>query len=143
IDLDEVDADRLEADQRLTPPGLGARELFEAHHLGAAGLVDADGLHGRRRVIAPARACARAASGLAHRQTSTRRTGRARVGATAASGCATCCPSASAGIRVPGRSSRWPRWRGRTGTTWATPGASSTTACATAARSAPAACATT
>ncbi len=45
-DIGVVDADGLDLDQRVTRPWRRLRRVFVVQHLGPAGLVDADGLHG-------------------------------------------------------------------------------------------------
>jgi hypothetical protein len=49
IDLDEVDADRLETNDDLTGPGRWLGYVLEAQHLGTADLVDANRFHVRAR----------------------------------------------------------------------------------------------
>src|SRR5206468_12108441 len=46
VDVDEVDPRRLDADDRLAGAGSRIGNLFIPEHLGAAGLVDANGFHG-------------------------------------------------------------------------------------------------
>ncbi|MGZ5426081.1 MAG: PA3496 family putative envelope integrity protein [Thermoanaerobaculia bacterium] len=48
MDFDEVDTDRLDADERLAGFRRRVDDLLEAKRLRTAGSVDADGLHGRK-----------------------------------------------------------------------------------------------